>query len=163
MVRLIAAFACALVANADYICTTSTNWRNSDCQCLAMVQEIIGFPTVWSLPPRASNAKFQSHFAITHGGISYQYPDGQELCVTYTNRFEMAPCDDEGYGGVFGFDHRRLLHMGKSRENKTDECLEPYVDLEHTEVISVGECSPQWRWTMSSTPTCSYEREMVIS
>jgi len=168
MVRLITAFASALVAKADYICTTTDAESRAvgvDCQCLTMVEELTGQRTVWSLAPDAENG--QSDFTITDGAISYKFPDGQELCVTHPAEpsgppFEMAPCDYEGEGGFFvPLTTGRLFHVGKSTWNQPDECLEPDLVPGANYVVSVGECSSAW--TISSTPQCSSKSEVVIS
>ena len=96
MGRLIGAFACALVANADYICTTAPDEFASDCQCLTNVEHITGVRTIWSLSPGHEG---QGNFKV----------------------------------GVQG----------------------------HGELLSIGNCSAHW--TVSSTPICSHESELVIA
>jgi len=174
MVRLIAAFAFALVANADYICTTAPSASTADCQCLTMVEQVMSTgrtaSTVRTLAPGAENG--QSDFTVTGAAISYKFPDGQELCVTHPPNAHgrpdivMAPRDFDGEGGFFiriniGESTGNLEHLGKFRQHQPRECLEPNLFPEDDEFVSVGECSSSW--TISSTPLCSSKSEMVIS
>merc|ERR1712028_130672 len=174
MVRLITAFAFALVANADYICTTTPSASTVDCQCLTMVDQLLSTgrtaSTVRTLAPGAENG--QSDFTITDGAITYKFPDGQELCVTHPSAqhgrpaIVMAPCDYQSEGGFFiriniGESTGNLEHLGKSTWGHPRECLEPNLFPEDDEFVSVGECSSSW--TISSTPLCSSKSEMVIS
>jgi len=182
MVRLITAFACALVANADYICTT-TSAASTDCQCLTMIDpslddQVTGPFTVWLMGPGAENG--QSDFTIryhidpyggAYGTISYKFPDGQELCVTHPSDGEgdfhpptMAPYDYGGEGGFFILGSDGLLHVGEHVDGRRRECLEPCSLLDNGctgGLLAVGECSSSW--TMSPTPLCSSKGEMVIA
>jgi len=192
MVRLITAFACALVANADYICTRQQHpdgVTTDDCQCLTMVEDYVpfghtnpvGIRTVWALS--AGDANGQSDFNYK-GGISYTFSDGQELCLTHPNvppcdeppcaydsegGMRMTPCDYDSEGGIFipHFGRSRtswLYHIGASRENQTEECLEPNLIAGKRQAMFVGECSSFW--TISPTPLCPSRprtSEMVIS
>jgi len=174
MVRLIAAFAFALVANADFICT-STPAAPSDCQCLSMVGPGVDYVNqrpsyltldrVWTLETDPTKTG-QSDFTITEGAISFKFPDGQKKCVTHpagsSRVYDMAPCDYESEGGFFvPLTTGRLLHVGKSTSNQPDECLEPNLVDPWFGALSVGECFTSW--TISSTPQCSSTSEMVIS
>jgi len=181
MVRLITAFACALVANADYICTTAPAVFAVDCQCLSMVQDNIDGHRLLSLPPGALYAPphpdGQSGFTINAGrggGLAYENYGGQELCVTRPDEespgrpfpglpvIDSAPCDYYSDGGIFiALTTGQLYHVGKSQTNQTRECLEPNLVPGHVDWITVGECSSTW--TISSTPSCSSKSEMVIS
>jgi len=175
MVRLITAFACALVANADYICTT-TAAESTDCQCLTMIDPALddqatGPRTVWLLAPGAENG--QSDFTVTDadGAISYKFPDGQELCVTHPTDGEgdfhpptMAPCDFFGEGGFFILQHDSgglLFHIGKLVLDSS-LCLEPNeTPFFSGGFLADGECKTSW--TVSPTPLCSSKGEMVIA
>jgi len=173
MVRLITAFACALVANADYICTTTAA---ADCQCLTMIDpalddQLTGPRTVWLMAPGAENG--QSDFTVTDAdrAISYKFPDGQELCVTHPDDGDgdfhpptMAPCDYGGEGGFFLLEHRTdglLFHIGKLVHDSS-LCLEPNeTPLLSGGFLADGECSSSW--TISRRPQCYSKGEMVIA
>merc|ERR1711865_852112 len=168
MVRLITAFAFALVSKADYICTTAPAAWTSDCQCLTMVEH-----TVLTMPPGAANGQsdFQLDTVIIDfqntDAIAYKFPDGQKLCVTRPhsvawNLVTMGPCDYEGEGGIFiHLTTGQLQHIGVVGVVDRLECIEPNLIPGHRESVAVGECSSLW--TISSTPLCSSTSEMVIS
>jgi len=174
MVRLITAFAFALVSKADYICTTAPAAWTSDCQCLTMVEH-----TVLTMPPGAANGQsdFQLDTVImdfqNRDAIAYKFPDGQELCVTHHpnmawNLVSMAPCDGTpSWGGIFiHLTTGQLQHIGNSTDRP--ECIEPSLTAPNwpceygkpCESVAAGECSSLW--TISSTPLCSSTSEMVI-
>jgi len=178
MVRLITAFVCALVANADYVCTNGPYWN--ECQCLTMVDSSPMFDgrSVLSLPNIDFNDDAQKYFTFTSGGpggggLAYTPPGVEKLCVTHPDEespvpfpgrpvIDEAPCDYYSEGGIFiTLTTGELYHVGKSQTNETRECLEANLIPEHEEYISVGDCSSTW--TISSTPSCSSQSEMVIS
>jgi len=176
MVRLITAFAFALVANADYICTTTPSESTVDCQCLTMVEQLLSTgriaSTVQIMAPGAENGQSDFTIGANPSAISYKFPDGQELCVTHPPNAHgrpdmvMAPCDFDGEGGFFiriniGESTGHLEHIGKFRQHRPIECIEPNLFPGQDEIVSVGECSSSW--TISSTPQCSSKSEMVIA
>jgi len=172
MGRLIGAFACALVANADYICTSEFSLANSsgefasDCQCLTNVEHnITGVRTIWSLPPGEEG---QGNFTVgytAHTPLRYRFPDGQELCLAYSedSSFNMQPCDDVGDDYFLLITNaRQLLHMNEDFDPVHPvACIEPNLVQGHGELLSIGLCSA--RWKVSSTPICSHESELVIA
>jgi len=162
MGRLIGAFACALVANADYICTTAPDEFASDCQCLTNVEHITGVRTIWSLSPGEAG---QGNFTVgytAHTPLRYRFPDGQELCLAYSYLgFRMQSCDEIGddyFQLISGA--RQLLHFSEAFPDHPN-CIEPNLVQGHGELLSIGLCSA--RWTVSSTPLCSHDSELVIA
>ena len=182
MVRSITAFACALIANADYICTTTP--ASNDCQCLTIVEDMSGRSNqlaFYVYAPGAAAAAMdedcdkyyhfgcdvvirQSNFTEKDGGIAYTHSSGEKLCVSGAKdcdecnaNLDMVPCDYHAEGGIFILPE--LLHVGGGAPHGHDECLEPGHWNSHD--VSLGNCSS--RWTISPVPSCGGESEMVIA
>jgi len=177
MVRSITALACALVANADYICTTTP--ASNDCQCLTIVEDMSGQRDRLELyvfaPGAAAYKQLQSNFTEKKegpggGGIAYTTSNGEDLCVSGVKEqsVDMVPCDYKAQGGIFvrlsstrdNDGDGQLLHIAPAQLLKGDECLEPGL-FQFPHDVSIGNCSSSW--TISPTPSCGAESEMVIA
>jgi len=187
MVRSITVFVCALVANADYICTTTP--ASNDCQCLTIVEDMSGQRDRLELYVFAPGAAAynpddcsgcdvvigQSNFTTKTGGpggggIAYTPSSGEDLCVSGVKEqsVDMVPCDYKAQGGIFvrlsstrdNDGDGQLLHIAPAQLLKGDECLEPGL-FQFPHDVSIGNCSSSW--TISPTPSCGAESEMVIA
>jgi len=174
MVRSITVFVCALVANADYICTTTP--ASNDCQCLTIVEDMSGQRDRLELyvfaPGAAAYKQLQSNFTEKKegpggGGIAYTTSNGEDLCVSGVKEnasLDMVPCDYKAQGGIFvrvqSPRDGQLLHIWGGSSQGHDECLEPGL-FQFPHDVSIGNCSSSW--TISPTPSCGAESEMVIA